>query len=86
MTPPDSPGLIRLGRLSLPAVLLATLVYVLLALFLPGIVGGALLLVLAVALGALTARTWPVQPPRTRVIRVLILALVVAIAVAKILS
>jgi hypothetical protein len=85
VTPPDS-GLRRLGRLNLPVVLLATLAYVLLALFLPGIVGGALLLVLAVALGALTARTWPVQAPRTRVVRVLILAVLVTIAVAKILG
>jgi uncharacterized protein DUF6703 len=75
----------RLARLNLTAVFVATVVFVLVGLLAPGIVGGALLLALAVALGSLTATTWPVQAPRTRAVRLLMLALLVAIALVKIL-
>jgi hypothetical protein len=75
----------RLARLNLTAVFVATVVFVLVGLLAPGIVGGALLLALAAALGALTATTWPVQAPRTRAVRLLMLTLLVAIALVKIL-
>jgi hypothetical protein len=52
-------------------------------LFLPGIVGAALLFVLALALATLTYTTWPVQSPSTRVVRLMLLTLLVAAVVAK---
>lgn len=81
----QSPWLSRLARANPTAVFLATLALVLVALFAPGIVGGGLLLLLAVALGALLVTTWPVQHPRTRVLRLVILTLLVTAALAKIL-
>ncbi|MEV4757894.1 hypothetical protein AB0J86_22640 [Micromonospora sp. NPDC049559] len=79
------PMLVRLGRVNPLAAFLATLVLMLVALFAPGVVGGVLLLALALALGALLARTWPVQPPATRLLRALILTALVAAALVKIL-
>ncbi|SCL38472.1 hypothetical protein GA0070624_6227 [Micromonospora rhizosphaerae] len=81
----QSPLLARLARVNPTAVFLATLVLVLVALFDPGRVGGVLLLALAAALFWLLARTWPVQAPATRVIRLLILMLLVTVALAKLL-
>ena len=52
-------------------------------LFLPGIVGAALLFALGAGLAALTYTTWPVQPPATRALRVLTLVLLLAAVVAK---
>jgi hypothetical protein len=91
VTSPDKlsrePGglLARLARLNLTTVFLATIAFVLVALFAPGIVGGALLLALAAALGALMVRTWPVQAPATRALRLTVLAGLVAVALYKIL-
>ncbi|HET6214963.1 MAG TPA: DUF6703 family protein [Micromonosporaceae bacterium] len=75
--------LARLARLNRTTVFLVTIGVVLLALFVPGVVGGILLLALAAALAAILAKTWPVQSPRTRVLRVLILALLVTAAINK---
>ena len=75
----------RLARINPTTAFVATLVIVLAGMFLPGIVGGALLLALAGALAALTMTTWPVQPPATRVIRLLMLTLLVVAALAKVL-
>jgi hypothetical protein len=47
-------------------------------------VGAALLFVLGVMMAALTSTTWSVQPPATRVIRIVLLVLVFAAVVAKI--
>lgn len=77
--------LARLARLNGTGVFLGTFAYLLVALFAPGIVGGALLLLLVAALAALTARTWPVQLPRTRVLRVTVLTFLVVVALIKIL-
>ena len=77
--------LVRLARANPIAVFLATLVLVLVAFFAPGIIGGALLLALAAGLIALLATTWPVQPPATRVLRLMVLTLLVTVALAKIL-
>ena len=52
-------------------------------LFLPGIVGAALLLVLALGLAGLTFTTWPVQSGSTRALRLIILALLLAVIIAK---
>lgn len=77
--------LARLARVNPTAAFLVMLVLVLIGLFAPGVVGGAVLLALAVGLAALMATTWPVQPPRIRVLRLLALGLLALIAVAKIL-
>ncbi|WBB66969.1 DUF6703 family protein [Micromonospora sp. WMMD812] len=81
----QSPLLARLARANPTAVFLATLALVLVALFTPGPVGGVLLLALAAALVALLATTWPVQAPQTRLIRLLMLTLLVAVALVKLL-
>ncbi len=81
----QSPLLARLARVNPTAVFLAALALMLLGLFAPGIIGGALLLLLAAVLVALLMTTWPVQPPATRVVRLLMLTLLVAAALAKIL-
>jgi hypothetical protein len=81
----QSPLLTRLARLNSTTVFLAALVVVLVALFTPGVVGGLLLLALAAALVALLATTWPVQAPQTRVIRLVMVTLLIAVALAKLL-
>ena len=73
----------RLARMNRTAVLGATFLLVLLALFAPGLYGAVLLLAMAAALFALTTVTWPVQPPQTRVARLCVLAGLVLIAVIK---
>jgi hypothetical protein len=78
--------LVRLARVNPLAAFLATVVLVLAALFAPGIIGGALLLALALGLAALLVTTWPVQQPATRLIRALILTGLISVALAKILS
>ena len=77
--------LARLARLNATAVFLAALVYVLIGLFAPGVLGGALLLLLAGGLGWVMARTWPVQPPTTRMIRLTALVALIGVALLKIL-
>lgn len=79
------PLLTRLARANPTGVFLGALVLVLAALFAPGIIGGALLLALALALAALLVTTWSVQLPATRVIRLVILTLLIAAALVKIL-
>jgi hypothetical protein len=74
----------RLARVNPTSAFLVALVVVLAGLFLPGVVGGAVLLVLAVALGWLTATTWSVQAPQTRTMRVVMLAVLVALVIFKI--
>ncbi|MEV6370539.1 hypothetical protein D7147_17060 [Micromonospora musae] len=81
----QSPLLGRLARVNPTAVFLITLALVLVALFAPGPVGGVLLLALAGGLVALLAKTWPVQAPQTRLIRLLMLTLLVAVALVKLL-
>lgn len=79
------PVLTRLARANPTGVFLGALVLVLVALFAPGIIGGGLLLVLALALGALLVTTWPVQPPATRALRLVVLTVLVTAALVKIL-
>ena len=52
-------------------------------LFIHGAVGGLLLLVVAAFLGYLSAHTWSTVHPRGRGARILVVAVVVAVAVAK---
>ncbi|MDG4789192.1 hypothetical protein O7626_25220 [Micromonospora sp. WMMD1102] len=76
--------LTRLARVNPTTMFLAALVLVLLGLFAPGIVGGAVLLALAAGLAALLVTTWPVQRPATRTLRLVILTLLVGAALVKI--
>lgn len=75
----------RLTRINRTAVFLGTLVIGLAGLFLPGIWGALLLYVIVAALAALLARTWAVTAPPVRVLRLIILAGLAALATAKIL-
>ena len=83
MTPSDN-LMRRLARVNPTTAFVVALAVMLAGLFLPGVIGGALLLLLAVALAALTFTTWPVQVPATRVVRVVLLALLFAAVVAKV--
>lgn len=82
MTPSDN-LMRRLARVSPTAAFVVALVVLLAGLFLPGIIGAALLFVLGAALATLTFTTWPVQKPATRVLRVLMLLLLFAVVVGK---
>jgi hypothetical protein len=73
----------RLARVNPTRAFLVALVLMLAGLFLPGIVGAALLFVLGAGLATLTLTTWPVQPPATRALRVLMLVLLLAAVIAK---
>jgi hypothetical protein len=84
MQPTQNGPLARLARLNPTAVFLGALVLVLAGFFAPGIIGGALLLVLAAGLVTLLATTWPVQAPRTRLLRLLVLGLLFTAALVKI--
>ncbi|MFI7597410.1 DUF6703 family protein [Actinoplanes sp. NPDC049681] len=84
MTPSPSENLLRrLAGVSPTTAFVIALVIFLGGLFLPGIVGAALLVVLGVALAALTFTTWPVQSPALRTVRVILLGLLFVTAVAK---
>lgn len=86
MTTPPSPNLLRrLSRISPTVAFLVALALLLAGLFAPGIIGGGLLLLLGAGLAGLTFTTWPVQKPGTRAIRVILLVLLFAAAVAKVL-
>jgi len=78
--------LARLARANPTAAFLAALAVVLVGLFAPGIIGGAVLLVLAAGLAALLVTTWPVQPQRTRALRLVMLSVLVTAGLMKILQ
>jgi hypothetical protein len=73
----------RLARVNPTTAFIGALALMFAGLFLPGIVGSALLFVLALALAALTYTTWPVQSPATRAVRLILLTLLVAAVIAK---
>jgi hypothetical protein len=82
VTPP--PNLLRrLARIRPMPAFIATLVLLLAGLFLPGIIGAAVLFALGAGLATLTYLTWPVQPPATRTFRVLVLGLLFLTVVLK---
>jgi hypothetical protein len=83
VTPPDN-LLARLARIHPTTAFVAALVLLLAGFFLPGIVGAALLVLLAAALAALTYTTWPVQSPSTRAVRIVLLVLLLTVIVAKV--
>jgi hypothetical protein len=82
VTPPDN-LLRRLARVSPTTAFIVALAVLLAGFFAPGIIGAALLFLLGAALTALTFTTWPVQTPSTRAVRVILLVLLFAAAVAK---
>nr|WP_296066304.1 DUF6703 family protein [uncultured Actinoplanes sp.] len=82
MTPSDN-LLRRLARVNPTTAFIGALAVMMAGLFLPGIVGAALLFVLALALAGLTFTTWPVQKPATRAVRLILLTVLVAVVVAK---
>jgi hypothetical protein len=86
MVAPSENLLRRLARVNPTTAFIVALVLMVAGLFLPGIVGAALLFVLGAGLAALTFTTWPVQSPSTRALRVVMLVLLLAGVVAKALS
>ena len=83
MVAPSENLLRRLARVNPTTAFIVALALMLAGLFLPGIVGAALLFLLGAGLAALTFVTWPVQKPSTRAVRVLLLVLLLAAVVAK---
>jgi hypothetical protein len=85
VTPPPSDNLLRrLAKVNPTIAFVLALVVLLAGLFLPGIIGAALLFLLGAALVALTFTTWPVQSPAVRAVRVTMLVLLFAMVVAKV--
>jgi hypothetical protein len=72
-----------MSQLNPTTVFLAVGALVLIGLLLPYPYGGIVLLVLATALAALLRLTWAYGAPRIRAARVLILALLVALAIVR---
>jgi hypothetical protein len=84
VTPPKSENLLRrLAGVNPTVAFIVALALLLAGLFLPGIIGAALLFVLFAALVALTLTTWPVQATPVRAVRVVMLVLLFATIVAK---
>jgi uncharacterized RDD family membrane protein YckC len=84
VTPPPPDNLLRrLASVNPTTAFLVALAVLLAGLFLPGIIGAALLFLLVAALVALTFTTWPVQSPGVRAVRLTMLALLFAAALAK---
>ena len=81
---PSDDLLHRLARVPPARAFLATLVVMLLGLFLPGIIGAAVLALLAAALIGLSVTTWPVQPSRTRAVRLILVGVLVLLIISKI--
>lgn len=86
MSNPDRPNpvLLRLAAMNRTAAFLAALVIGLAGFFLPGVWGALVLYAVAFALAWLLARTFAVTPPPLRVVRVIIIAALAAMATFKI--
>jgi hypothetical protein len=74
----------RLARANRTGVFLAALAVGLLGLFLPGLWGALLLFAVVAGLAYLLRQTWAVTPPPLRVVRLIILAGLIIIALSKI--
>ncbi|MET8148689.1 hypothetical protein ACIBSW_12935 [Actinoplanes sp. NPDC049668] len=84
MTTPKSENLLRrLAGVNPTVAFIVALALLLAGLFLPGIIGAALLFVLWAALVALTVTTWPVQATPVRAVRATLLVVLLAAVVAK---
>jgi hypothetical protein len=79
----SSSTLPRLARMNPTKVFLGALAVALAGMFLPGWFGALLLMAVVVGLGGLLGQTWSVTPAGVRVLRLVILALLVFIATAK---
>jgi hypothetical protein len=76
--------LARLERLNETAVFLGVLVFALVGLFVPGVLGGALLLLMVLALGGFLAATWRHdRGPATHALRIVVLLLFLVVAISK---
>jgi hypothetical protein len=73
----------RLARANRTAVFGITVLLVLIALLAPGLYGAVPLLAIASAVFAVSVMTWRVQRPATRAARMLVLAILVLIAIYK---
>lgn len=82
--PPDL--LAKLTGLNPTVVVFATLALFIGVLLLPDALGAVLILLIAAGLGWLLTRTWPVLAAAARVLRLLVLVLLVAIAALKLLG
>ena len=74
----------RLARLNRTAVFLGALVIGLIALFLPGLLGGLVLLAVVALMLALLRLTWPVTAPSARALRLFVLGILAGIALSKV--
>jgi len=74
----------NLARLDRTKVFLVVLVVGLVAVFLPGILGGLILLAIVVLLASLLRLTWSHASPGARVLRLVILGVLGGIALTKI--
>ena len=83
MTPSEN-LLRRVARINPTTAFFGALVVMVGGLFLPGIVGAALLFVLLAGLAALTFTTWPVQTVSSRAARVILLVALVTVIVIKV--
>ena len=83
MTPSEN-LLRRVARINPTTAFFVALVVMVGGLFLPGIVGAALLFVLLAGLAALTFTTWPVQTVSSRAARVILLVALVTVIVIKV--
>jgi hypothetical protein len=79
-----SPDLMaRLTRLNPTVVVLATLALFLGVLLLPDAIGAVLILMIVAGLGWLLSRTWAVLAPPARLMRLLVIILLLAVAAVK---
>jgi len=83
VTPSDN-LLRRLARINPTTAFIVALAVLLAGLFLPGIVGAALLFLLGLVLATMTFTTWTVQRQATRAVRMVLLVLLFATVVAKV--
>ncbi|WP_306211935.1 hypothetical protein [Actinoplanes sp. RD1] len=82
-TPPQGNFLSRLATVNPTTAFIVALAMFLGGLFLPGIIGAALLFLLGLGLAALTFTTWPIQSVPVRVIRGILLAMLFGAAITK---
>ncbi|PSL56592.1 hypothetical protein B0I31_103345 [Saccharothrix carnea] len=76
------PGTGPLSRVPAPAAFLLVLALFVLGVVIQGTVGALLLGLLALAVAALLATTWPLLTPSARLLRLLVLAVLVLITVS----
>ena len=76
----------NLARIDRTKVFLGTLALALVGLFAPGVWGALLLYAVVVVLAFLLSQTWPATPPAMRIVRLVVLAGLAAIATTKLLQ